>query len=147
MTTAIRFTAYTDSTAGPLACWPWTGARNEHGYGLLRVDDRLEKAPRVALALDGRPVPPDMQACHECDNPACVNPKHLYVGTHRDNADDMLARGRPNRGEKNGQARLTQERADAMRKDRATGWNYDELVAKYGVSKSTVSRVINRKNW
>lgn len=75
-------------------CWLWTGYTDPKGYGRIHSNGRIYFTHRVALELAGIPVPGDKLVCHTCDNPTCVNPKHLYVGTHKDNAKDKVERGR-----------------------------------------------------
>lgn len=79
-------------------CWLWDGSVDTHGYGQLRVKQKgsgsLAYATHISLAMDGRPVPPGLCACHRCDVPACVNPEHLFPGTQRDNIRDAMAKGR-----------------------------------------------------
>ena len=79
---------------GPDECWPWTANATEKGYGRFQYSKRSWGATHVALALDGRARPVGAYALHSCDNPPCVNPKHLRWGTHRDNMDDKIKRGR-----------------------------------------------------
>lgn len=76
------------------ACWIWIGGRNSRGYGCISVNGRSERAHRVAYRLWKGPIPQGMIVMHGCDTPLCVNPRHLSVGTHADNAKDREARGR-----------------------------------------------------
>lgn len=92
-----------DQGAGPDACWPFMGSRNEHGYGSIRGENgRTTKAHRVAwmLANPGVEITNSDHICHHCDNPPCCNPAHLYCGTYQTNTADKVSRGRQLRGER-----------------------------------------------
>ena len=78
-------------------CWEWTAAFNNIGYGMFRwATNKMRSAHRASYELFNGPIPEGMIVCHSCDNPKCVNPKHLWAGTHRDNYNDMMAKGRNN---------------------------------------------------
>lgn len=76
------------------SCWNWTRYRNEWGYGRLRVNGEKQLAHRVSFQLFRGPIPAGMLVCHTCDNPACINPSHLFLGTNQDNVTDCMAKGR-----------------------------------------------------
>ena len=79
------------------ACWNWTGSLNEKGYGLFRIGGRkgkAEKAHRVSWEMFNGPIPENLHVLHLCDNRKCVNPEHLFLGTHQDNMKDMMTKGR-----------------------------------------------------
>ena len=83
------------------ACWFWTGATVKDGYGTIRVGGRqaiARGAHRVSWELHNGPIPSGQLVLHTCDTPACVNPNHLFLGTHQDNADDKIAKGRDRSG-------------------------------------------------
>lgn len=75
-------------------CWNWTACKNSDGYGEIRMYPSKDKAHRIAYKLTHGEIIDGMEVCHKCDNPSCCNPKHLFLGTHRDNILDMYAKGR-----------------------------------------------------
>ena len=87
---AARFWVKVEDTG---YCWHWTGSTNRHGYGTFKINGRPELAPRVAYTLTRGGIESDC-VLHRCDNPICVNPDHLFSGTHHDNMMDMDRKGR-----------------------------------------------------
>lgn len=79
-------------------CWEWLGGKDRHGYGQFRTEKKQHKtmAHRFSYEIHIGPIPDGMKVCHSCDNPSCVNPDHLWVGTQADNVRDMIAKGRDN---------------------------------------------------
>ena len=119
-------------------CWPWTGKTHRDGYGEIQIRivggaKKTLRATHIALWLEGQFVPPGMQANHTCDNPPCVNPHHLYVGTQRQNIEDMVRRGRTQRrsGENAGHYRLTDLEVRTIRERYAVGEGPSVLAAEY----------------
>jgi HNH endonuclease len=135
--------------AGPNDCWLWTAGKANHRYGGFRIGRKNLGAHRVAFALTNR-LDPDKDVLHKCDVPACCNPAHLYAGTDSDNQQDAYSRGRqvPPRGEQNGQAKLTQAKADEIRRLYAetdlTQWKIARI---FGVTAETIWLIVNRKTW
>lgn len=146
---ADRFWSKVDKRT-PGDCWPWTGATNEHGYGVMRPEGRRSgptvKAHRVALQLAGLDIE-GLLIRHSCDNPPCVNPAHLSAGTHMDNAADMVSRGRSARGSRSGAAKLTEDQVLEIRARVADGELQRVIAADYGVARSTISRIANGHGW
>lgn len=92
--TAARFWSKVDKR-GPDECWPWTGTRVRAGYGRIRIGDAQRPTAQVAWEIEhGEPFPRGLIACHSCDNPPCSNQAHIWPGTHRQNYEDCVAKGR-----------------------------------------------------
>ena len=79
-------------------CWVWMGYINKLGYGRFRVNGKKVLAHRAAYEEYKEKIPDDKIACHDCDNPSCVNPEHIFIGTHQDNHDDAIKKGRKDMG-------------------------------------------------
>jgi hypothetical protein len=130
-------------------CWIWVGSKSRKGYGRMREGPRNSKiiaAHRVSWTLHKGPIPSGLFVLHRCDNPACVNPAHLFIGTYADNNADRDSKGRhrPLRGEANGMSKLTKEAVLAIRADRRTSV---AIAPEFGVSQSLVRLIKNRKAW
>jgi len=149
---AERFWPKVDAK-GPDECWPWTGSRSRHGYGRIGLGGkrgRVEIASRVSWELSHGPIPDGMGVLHRCDNPSCVNPAHLFLGTQADNVADMYAKGRGNRprGEAHTCARFTVDQVLSIRQSYAAGGiSQRELGERYGVSHRAIGRLVAGKTW
>jgi hypothetical protein len=135
---------------GPDDCWEWIASLRD-GYGSFRVDGKLVGSHRVAYELTHGPIPEGLCACHTCDNPACVNPRHLFLGTNQDNVLDMEAKGRAihPRGEKQGSAKLTEEQVHEIRRLYAleNHLSQTKIGILFGIKVAQVSRIVNYKFW
>ena len=134
-------------------CWLWTSPwKKESGYGLFMVsrERKAVLAHRFAWELTHGSIPEGMHVLHHCDVRACVNPEHLYVGTHQDNMRDRTNRGRASHvsgaaGERHACARLTDAQVQEIRDLRAQGWLQRDLADKFGVYPSHISNIVNNK--
>jgi hypothetical protein len=75
-------------------CWEWLATKNNKGYGRIQVNGKSRLAHRISYGLKNGEIPRGLEVLHKCDNPLCVNPKHLFLGTHKDNLQDMAKKGR-----------------------------------------------------
>lgn len=123
-------------------CWEFQGAKDQDGYGKIRVGDEIERTHRLSFMCKHGPVEPGMVVRHKCDNPPCCNPAHLEIGTHEENMQDMVARGRHR-----GNAKISSEDAADIRVAKMRGATLASLAKKYDVSESTISAVISGQNW
>lgn len=131
-------------------CWEWTAARNEHGYGVMRPVGRRSgptvKAHRVSLMLADVGID-GLVIRHSCDNPPCVNPAHLSVGTKADNSADMVSRDRHARGSRSGASKLHERQVLEIRARAASGELHRLIAADYGVSRVTITNIVTRHTW
>lgn len=138
--------------AGPQDCWLWTGASKGAGYGQFTVDGQTVLATHFSWELHNCPLPKDGTCVlHRCDVPACVNPDHLWLGSHADNAADKVAKGRVGRtahnGEDNGQAVLSETDVIEMFERRRRGQTYTEIGGAFGVAMGTAFDVLSGRTW
>lgn len=150
----IRLRARVDDSGGPDSCHPWSGGRNEMGYGIIRWDGRDRRAHVVAWELaHGRAMRPGMIGCHTCDNPPCCNWRHVYEGTRATNHKDSVERGRavnPPRksGESHHASKMTAEQVLEARSDYDSGHATNvELARRYGITPASMHKIVKRQTW
>ena len=154
---------------GPDECWEWMAGKFSDGYGTFSLGSRTPdsgttfRAHRVAWRIAKGPIPPTLCVCHQCDNPPCVNPRHLFLGTIADNHADRSrkhrtasgdhggARTHPEcrpRGERHGMHKLTASQVLAIRAEYASGRVTQEALGhEYGVNHRHISNIVRRKSW
>lgn len=147
----------------PKHCIEWPRAKSSAGYGQFRYAGRAVYAHRWMWVMCFGDIPDGMEVCHTCDNPACVNPAHLFLGTHAENMHDAAMKGRTSsgdnhysrlhpervpRGDSHPHAKLNRELVSEIRKIHAEGGvEQSDLAARYGVCKATMHDVIHNKSW
>ena len=120
-------------------CWEWTGFKNKKGYGTLSVNHKQRGAHRLSYQFYRGPIPKGMCVCHICDNPSCVNPDHLFLGTIQDNTQDMIDKNRH-------YGKLSMEQVREIRAKYATNkYSMSELGLAYMVCRDTISKIIKNK--
>ena len=135
-------------------CWVFTGAKHDWGYGIFYVDEkrRLVRAHRFSYWLHFGPYPKDKFVLHKCDNPPCVNPDHLFLGTQLDNVRDCLSKSRfrsaPHDGMNNPNRKLNELEVKAVKFFYSMGSVYQrELGEIFGVTQNAISKIIRGDNW
>lgn len=126
-------------------CWEWTAGMIK-GYGIYRH----RRAHRVSWEMaNGKKIPPGLHVMHACDNPACVNPQHLSLGTHQENMDDRHIKGRDAKvfGPENAQSKLTEDDVVKIRYWYSLGIVLEDLANYFGISTVAASRVVRRETW
>lgn len=144
------------------SCWLWTGTRTFGGYGTIGSvfpkPDKIIRAHRLSYEIHFGLIPEGLEVCHDCpggDNPACVNPAHLFLGTHQENMNDSKEKGRNfvngeqrARGERHGMVKLTEKQVLAIRAEYAMGkTSTRKLAAKYAISRRSIMFIIRREQW
>lgn len=148
-----RFWLYVDKKSEG-ECWEWTGGRDTQGYGLFFINNkyRCEKAHRVSAWLSGKRFGNGLNVCHHCDNPPCVNPKHLFLGTRKDNIRDCISKNRLTRGNKSGvnnpRSIINELDVKTIRFFYSMGSILQrELGEMFGLTQTAVSLIVRNKNW
>lgn len=167
----LRFWSKVQKSDG---CWLWTGTKRTANYGCINIDGIQYLAHRVSYRLAYGDIPRELCCCHHCDNPACVRPDHLFLGTDADNVRDMVRKGRhvnvpksrpevmrrgdqhglrlhPERiakGERQGSAKLTEADVREIRDLYATGnYSLSELGLRFRVNFSAIGKIVRRERW
>lgn len=129
-------------------CWEWMGGFDGKGYGRIYFEHKRRGAHRVVYELTYGKIQNELYVCHKCNNPICCNPKHLYLGTQKDNLKQMIEDGRSHVGEKHGLAKLTEEDVLKIRKMYSTGkYTLKTLGETFKTCFQNISDIINRKHW
>ena len=131
------------------ACWDWLGGLNEDGYGHANAFGGTFKAHRLSYKLHIGEIDTGAQVLHKCDNPKCVNPDHLFIGTPLTNMRDKMIKGRGNhaRGARAGSTRLIESQILEIRSLRKQGVKSKKLAEQFGVSQAAICHIVSGRNW
>lgn len=140
-------------------CWLWSGYLGSHGRPSVSVNGKQQLAYRAVYEALVGPIQSGLLCCHRCDVPTCVNPSHIFLGTHLDNMRDAQSKGRlqhqtehpslhvgRNIGEANARSQLTAQQVQEIRAARGI-LNQAQLAARYRIAKTTVSNIWTRRSW
>jgi hypothetical protein len=133
----------------PNECWLWIGCvfKKRRGYGQF-FSGKHSRAHRFSYELHYGKIPDGLMVLHHCDNPPCVNPRHLFCGTAKENTEDMIKKGRMSKGEKHPISKLTEKQVVEIRKIGLSGkLTQGEIGKKFGVSNITISDIMRNKKW
>lgn len=151
-------------------CWVWTDNRFRRGYGKISIGNKQRRAHRVAWELTNGPIPDGLLVCHSCDNPPCVRPDHLFLGTTEHNVQDRVEKGRTAMAEKHGRhthperyragssrpgreaennsnARLTWEQVREIRTLAAQGWPNTHIARQFAVTPARIGQIVRGQGW
>ena len=144
-----RFAQKVHIAAEPAGCWWWEGVVGSTGYGEFKYDRQLWATHRLSWTMFIGPIPDDLWVLHHCDNRACVNPKHLWLGTPADNMADMARKNRKvvRIGEDSHFAKLSESEVLEIRALHHLGLSSSELAAKFNVCSSCVRHIVLRNSW
>lgn len=130
-------------------CWNWTGGKDPDGYGIFRVNGKSRRAHRVAWGQIYGKIPRGLRVLHHCDNPSCINPEHLFLGTDQDNVLDAFSKGRRfgPKGEKHGRSKLTDSQVLKIKRRLSSGELHKAIARDFGVRRQTISLIAEGKTW
>jgi hypothetical protein len=133
-------------------CWHWNGDKDRAGYTRM-WHGQYSRGHRVSYLLFKGEIPEGYLVCHDCDNPICTNPKHLFVGTPKDNSADMVRKGRaarnhnPNIGSSNGCSKLDEKKVMKIKEMLRLGVTGSRLAREYGVNKTAIAKIKSGQSW
>lgn len=136
--------------SSPSDCWEWQGARQTMGYGAFSINGKPEATHRLAWEMANGPIPDGLHVCHHCDNPPCVNPAHLFLGTPAANAADKVSKGRASggaRGSRNNRAKLNEWSACGVMARCLQGVPQVQVSREFGVTRQVVYCIVKGKVW
>lgn len=130
-------------------CWNWLGGISDNGYGAIDIDGKTISTHRFSYSISKGKIPEGLKVLHSCDNRGCVNPNHLFVGTAKDNTQDMISKGRlnPPIGERCGNAKVTKSQVLEIRELWKSGMKQKNIAPIYGLANAYISTIVNRKVW
>lgn len=128
-------------------CWEWAANRFPKGYGCFKLNGKSNAAHRISYKIHVGEIKERMVICHKCDNPCCVNPNHLFMGTQKENLQDRNLKGRSIKGHKNGRCILTEKDIPIIKSLLKEKIDQRDIAKKFGVAQTTISSIKLNKSW
>lgn len=143
-------------------CLAWNKGKLKAGYGKIKWKRKTVLAHRASYSAFNGPIPDELCVCHKCDNPSCVNPEHLFLGTYLENNLDKKEKGRGAAGDRHGSktkperfcrgertptSKVTTNEVIEIRKLRDLGWKHEDIAKHYNIKRAAISHIVNRRNW
>lgn len=130
-------------------CWEWSASKAGRGYGQIKIPGTRKQiyAHRLSYMIHKGEIAEGMEVCHTCDNPGCVNPLHLFLGTSKDNAQDMKSKDRHLKGAKNKKAKLDDDKVREIHKLSKQGVSQGNIARTFEVAQSTVWKILKGERW
>lgn len=141
MNDSQRIVRYMSQVVKTETCWFWQGCKNDDGYPWISFHGKSDHGNRVFWKLFKGEIPDKLHVLHTCDNPGCVNPDHLYLGTQKENQRDRVMRGRHN------MAKLSPNQITEIRSLYIQGLSQRNIASKFGISQGHVSDIVNKHRW
>lgn len=144
-----RLDYFVRRSVNPDGCWEWDGTRVERGYGMVHWQGAMIPAHRASYTVHVGPIPDGLVVCHRCDNPPCIRPDHLFVGTPADNTADMFAKGRNHdtRGSANPAAKLDERQVAEIKAALRAGERRADIASRFMVSRNIVNFIATGRTW
>lgn len=148
--TDLKFDFYSNIIKKETGCWEWQAGKTKAGYGQYSLNKKVLYAHRLSWELSNKEIPKGMHVLHSCDNPSCINPDHLFIGTQKDNMRDKINKGRSNLpfGIRSGVSKLTEEQVTKIRTLYNTGkYSHRTLGIMFAISNRNVSSITRYETW
>ena len=133
-------------------CWGWNGHLDKNGYPTLRFGSdgkgfKERRVSRISWLLYRGEIPKGKYLCHKCDNPSCTNPDHLFLASAKENSEDMVKKGRGNKGLKHGNSKLTEEQVKEIKIMYRDGYKVTLIMEKFDICRVNVHQIGKNKTW